>query len=55
MLWRDPHGQIYLVDHTGTHKITRPATPAGPARVFDPDLDLYPADTLIETDFKRRA
>lgn len=24
MVWRDPHGQIYLVDHAGTHKVTAP-------------------------------
>jgi hypothetical protein len=23
-LWRDPHGHHYLVDHTGTHKVTQP-------------------------------
>ena len=43
-LWRDPHGQIYLVDHTGTH-------PVPAARTFDPDLDLYPTDNLIHIDF----
>ena len=43
-LWRDPHGQIYLVDHTGTHAITA-------ARTFDPDLDLYPTNNLIHIDF----
>ena len=26
-LWRDPHGQLYLVDHTGTHPVGRPDTP----------------------------
>ncbi len=30
-LWRDPHGQIYLSDHTGTHRITRSGAAAGPA------------------------
>jgi hypothetical protein len=30
-LWRDPHGQIYLSDHTGTHRITGPGSDAGPA------------------------
>ncbi len=50
-LWRDPHGQIYLVDHTGTHHITTPDHPAGPARPHDPDLEIHPADTIIEIDF----
>ncbi len=50
-LWRDPHGQVYLVDHTGTHKVTGPGTAAGKARAFDPDLELYPGDTVIEADF----
>ena len=30
-VWRDPHGQIYLSDHTGTHRITRAGAAAGPA------------------------
>ena len=51
-LWRDPHGQIYLVDHTGTHKITHPGSTAGKATTFDPDIELHPAgDTVIEVDF----
>ena len=25
-LWRAPHGSIYLVDHTGTRKVTDPWT-----------------------------
>ena len=29
-LWRDPHGQVFLVDHSGTHKVTAPG--AGAAR-----------------------
>jgi hypothetical protein len=50
-LWRDPHGQIYLVDHTGTHRITRPGVSAGPARPHDdPRLELHPADGLVELD-----
>jgi hypothetical protein len=49
-LWRDPHGQIYLSDCTGTHRI-RTHTPAGPARRHDDDLELYPADFMIEADF----
>jgi hypothetical protein len=44
-LWRDPHGILYLEDHTGTH-------PIGAATTHDPDLDLYPADNLIQVDFR---
>ena len=47
-LWRDPPGMLYLEDHTGTH-------PVGAPRVHDPDVDLYPADNLIEADFGRQA
>ena len=47
-LWRDPHGMLYLQDHTGTH-------PVGAPRVHDPDVDLYPTDVLIEADFGRQA
>ncbi|QWZ08338.1 hypothetical protein KRR39_00085 [Nocardioides panacis] len=47
-LWRDPHGLLYLQDHTGTH-------PVGTARTHDPDLDLYPTDLLIETDLGQQA
>jgi hypothetical protein len=49
-LWRDPHGQIYLSDCTGTHRI-RTHTPAGSARRHDDDLELYPAVFTIEADF----
>ncbi len=52
-LWRDPHGMLYLEDHTGTHPVG--THPVGAPRVHDPDVDLYPADTLIEADFKRQA
>jgi hypothetical protein len=27
-VWRDPHGHFYLVDHTGTRKVSRPSTPS---------------------------
>ena len=47
-LWRDPHGILYLEDHTGTH-------PVGAARAHDPDLDIYPADNLIQVDFPQHA
>jgi hypothetical protein len=46
-LWRDPHGQVYLVDHTGTHKVTPARHVAGAARTFDRDLELYPADDVV--------
>jgi hypothetical protein len=50
-VWRDPHGHFYLVDHTGTRKITPPGPrpPGGgaprKARAFDveivePDLEI---------------
>ncbi len=52
-LWRDPHGQVYLVDHTGSHKVTGPGAAAGKARAFDPDLELYPGQSVIEADFGR--
>ena len=42
-LWRDPHGRLYLVDHTGTH-------PVGPVTSYDPGVDLWPADTVIQAD-----
>jgi hypothetical protein len=52
MVWRDPHGQIYLVDHTGTHKITKPGHRAGKAaNRHQPNIEVYPTDTVIEIDF----
>lgn len=48
MLWRDPHGQIYLVDHTGTHKITQPGHPAGRAREHDPEITVAGNAEVIE-------
>jgi len=51
-LWRDPHGQLYLVDHTGTHKLTDPGQIAGPATDHDPDLEIYPhPDLRVVLDF----
>lgn len=50
-LWRDPHGQLYLVDHTGTHPVTRPGHPAGPARGFDPATELVETDIVVHADF----
>ncbi len=46
-LWRDPHGQVYLCDHTGTHKVTSPGTAAGPATGTDargePEIEVVPS------------
>jgi hypothetical protein len=53
-IWRDPHGHFYLVDHTGTRKITppgpRPAAGGAPrnARAFD--LEIVEPDLGIELD-----
>jgi hypothetical protein len=44
-LWRDPHGQLYLVDHTGTHAV-------GAASAYDPEIDLWPTDTVVQFDFE---
>ena len=51
MVWRDPHGQVYVVDHTGTHKVTRPGNRAGPPSTTDPEVEVYPTDVVIEVDF----
>jgi hypothetical protein len=51
LLWRDPHGQVYLVDHTGTRPVTQPGHAAGSATGHDPDIEIYPTDTVIEADF----
>jgi hypothetical protein len=32
-VWRDPHGALYLVDHTGTRRLGTPAAPASPAEL----------------------
>ena len=51
LLWRDPHGQVYLVDHTGTRQVTEPGRAAGSATGYDPEIEVYPTDTVIEADF----
>lgn len=33
-VWRDPHGAMYLVDHTGTRRLGQPEVPASRAEVF---------------------
>ena len=48
-LWRDPYGQIYLVDHTGTHKVTKPGTSAG-AATDGPELTMHVSDVPVEYD-----
>ncbi len=54
MLWRDPHGQIYLVDHTGTRKITRPGRRAGPAPLRDVEITVADNAEVIQLDFGER-
>jgi hypothetical protein len=62
-VWRDPHGHYYLVDHTGTRKITPPANrveqdqerstqPARPegARGRALVIELYRSDVLLDLD-----
>jgi hypothetical protein len=48
MLWRDPHGQIYLVDHTGTHKVTPTGQRAGPALECDIEITVAGNAEVIE-------
>ena len=51
-VWRDPHGVYYLVDHTGTRKITAPKTPdsrtsapgTGPPDTHTPETTRAEAD-----------
>jgi hypothetical protein len=41
-VWRDPHGHYYLVDHTGTRKITPPGTtPTRPTRPKPVVVEIY--------------
>jgi hypothetical protein len=46
-LWRDPYGQIYLVDGTGTRQVTRPDTGRHQATA-DLELELYSSDILLD-------
>ena len=41
-LWRDPHGRLYLVDHTGTRRVSAAGTAVGAATRHDPDVHVYP-------------
>jgi hypothetical protein len=61
-VWRDPHGHYYLVDHTGTRKITPPtnraAEPARSAVPAKPEgerrralvMELYRTDVRLDFD-----
>ena len=40
LLWRDPHGQVYLVDHTGTRRVTEPGRPARSVAAYDPEVEV---------------
>jgi len=43
-VWRDPHGALYLVDHTGTRALSRPTPlPSNPPR-----LDVWFSDVALE-------
>jgi hypothetical protein len=55
VVWRDPHGQVYLVDHTGTRQVTRPGGAAGGTRTYDPEIEVHPAGTVLRVDFGRGA
>jgi len=52
LLWRDPHGQVYLVDHTGSRKVTPPGGPVGAAPARDVEADVWPGATVVEVDFR---
>ncbi len=51
-VWRDPHGHLYLVDHTGTHKVTPPGPRAGPPEPVPHDVGVHvhPAHAVLEYD-----
>jgi hypothetical protein len=57
-VWRDPHGELYLVDHTGTRKITdgrQRRTDRRPARRpthDDLSVDVYESDVCIDLGFE---
>ncbi|MGN6129776.1 MAG: DUF222 domain-containing protein [Nocardioidaceae bacterium] len=52
-LWRDEHGEIYLVDNTGTRKATDGTVAGRPGHQPQRDcaIELYPSDTVLEVDF----
>ncbi len=45
-LWRDPHGAFYLVDHTGTRRLGRPASSAPPGRALH--VYVNPSDLHVD-------
>jgi hypothetical protein len=52
-VWRDPHAHYYLVDHTGTRKITPPAVqrrsrPADPPQRKPVVIELYRSGVTID-------
>ena len=52
-VWRDPHGHYYLVDHTGTRKITPPAhrtgrPQRGPRKAIV--VELYRSEVVLDVD-----
>jgi hypothetical protein len=54
-LWRDPHGHHYLVDHTGTHKVTEPklrrrSWPEEQRRRRPLVIEIYRTDLTLEVD-----
>lgn len=50
-VWRDPHGHFYLVDHTGTRKVTAPADREPRKRPRRPVvIELYRADVTLDLD-----
>jgi hypothetical protein len=59
-IWRDPHGHYYLVDHTGTRKITAPTERTGRSDVSPTRrtlvIELYRAPLVLDvTDLVRAA
>jgi hypothetical protein len=52
-VWRDPYGHFYLVDHTGTRKVTRPAARQGQEelrRLRTVVVELYRGDVALDLD-----
>ena len=55
-VWRDPHGHFYLVDHTGTRKITPPSGRARRQPAEQPDvrkpvvIELYRSTVTLDLD-----
>ncbi|WP_122816276.1 hypothetical protein [Nocardioides pantholopis] len=45
-VWRDPHGGLYLVDHTGTRRLRSPAHSPAPARA--PVVELWRPPVQLE-------